>query len=391
MEPTVAVESSLQPKAQVEQPQPLKPRLASLDVFRGMTVAAMILVNDPGTWSAIYPPLEHAEWNGWTPTDLVFPFFLFIMGVALEFSLTARSDDKTHSGGTRPVIRHVIYRALILFALGVFLNGAPYFPLHRWRVMGVLQRIALCYLVAGLLALKTRVRTRVDVVAGLLVGYWALMMLVPVPGFGRGHLDPEGNLGAYIDRALMSGHLWRPRWDPEGWLSTLPAIATAILGGFAGQWLRSPAAASRKVLGLIVLAAAGMALGEIWNLRFPINKNLWTSSYVLFTAGFASLLLATCYWFVEIRGWKRWSLPFQVFGKNAIFAYVLSIVLAKVGINVKFAAGGNLTSLQGYVYQHFFAPLATPKMSSLLFALTFVAVCWLPTALLYRRKIFLKI
>jgi len=390
MEPTVVVESSLEQKAKVDEPRPVKPRLVSLDVFRGMTVAAMILVNDPGTWNAIYPPLEHAEWNGWTPTDLVFPFFLFIMGVALEFSLAARRTAKTRSEGT-PVIRHVIYRALILFALGVFLNGAPYFPLHRWRVMGVLQRIALCYLVAALLALKTRVRARVAVVAGLLVGYWALMTLVPVPGFGRGQLDPEANLGAYIDRALMYGHLWRPRWDPEGWLSTLPAIATAILGGLAGHWLRSPAAASRKVLGLIVFGAVGMALGEIWNLWFPINKNLWTSSFVLFTAGFASVLLAACYWIVEILGWKHWGLPFQVFGKNAIFAYVLSIALAKVGINVKFTAGGNLTSLQGYVYQHLFAPLATPRMSSLLFAVTFVVVCWLPTALLYRRKIFLKI
>ena len=391
MESTIALEASPKTKFPTEPPLAGKQRLVSLDVFRGMTVAAMLLVNDPGTWSAVYPPLEHAEWNGWTPTDLVFPFFLFIMGVALEFSLASRRNATASVASNQPVMRHVIYRTLIIFTLGVFLHLAPFFHIHRMRVMGVLQRIALCYFFAALLTLKTGLRTRIAAVAGLLLGYWALMTLVPVPEYGAGHLDPEGNLAAYIDRALMRGHLWKPMWDPEGWLSTLPAIATTLLGGFAGRWLSSDAAPSRKILGLVLGGVVGLAVGELWNIWFPINKNLWTSSYTVFTAGFACMLLALCYWLIEARGWKRWGLPFQVFGMNAIFAFVLSIVLAKLGNIVKFTAGGQPTTLQGYVYQHFFAPWASPKMSSLLFAIAFVILCWLPTAALYRKKIFLKV
>jgi predicted acyltransferase len=391
MESTAAIETSPKTQRDAQQASPARQRLVSLDVFRGMTVAAMLLVNDPGTWSAVYPPLEHAAWNGWTPTDLVFPFFLFIMGVALEFSLASRRNAAASVTTSRPLMRHVIYRTLIIFALGVFLHLAPFFHFRTMRILGVLQRIALCYFFAALLTLKTGLRTRIAVVAALLLGYWALMTLVPVPGYGAGHLDPEGNLAAYIDRALMSGHLWKPRWDPEGWLSTLPAIATALLGGFAGKWLSSSATASKKILGLVLGGVAGLAVGKLWNLWFPINKNLWTSSYTVFTAGFACLLLALCYWLIEVRGWRRWGLPFQVFGANAIFSFVLSIVLAKLGYIVKFTAGGAQTTLQGYIYQHVFAPLASPQMSSLLFAIAFVIVCWLPAAVLYRKKIFLKV
>jgi predicted acyltransferase len=391
MESTAALDTSPKTQREARQASPVRQRLVSLDVFRGMTVAGMLLVNDPGTWSAVYPPLEHAEWNGWTLTDLVFPFFLFIMGVALELSLASRREALSSGAARQPVMRHILYRSLILFALGVFLHLAPLFHIRTMRIMGVLQRIALCYFFAALLTLKTGLRTRIATVAVLLLGYWALMTLVPVPGYGAGHLDPEGNLAAYIDRALMNGHLWKPRWDPEGWLSTLPAIATTLLGGFAGRWLSSTAAASRKILGLVFAGVAGLAVGELWNIWFPINKNLWTSSYTVFTAGFACLLLALCYWLIEVQGWKRWGLPFQVFGANAIFAYVLSIILAKAGYLVKFTAGGQPATLQGYLYQHFFASLASPRMSSLLFAIAFVILCWLPAAVLYRKKMFLKI
>ena len=391
MEPRAVLEPSPKHAPETLEQFPTKQRLVSLDVFRGITVASMLLVNDPGTWSAIYAPLEHAAWNGWTPTDLVFPFFLFIVGVSIEFSLASRRNPDASGRSRPPVIRHIIFRALLIFSLGVFLNGFPYFPWHRLRIMGVLQRIALCYFFAAALTVKTSVRTRIAVVAVLLFGYWALMMLVPVPGYGAGHLDPEGNLGAYIDRALMSGHLWKPRWDPEGWLSTLPAIATTLLGGFAGKWLSSAATATKKAQGLLFFGAAGMVLGDIWDLWFPINKNLWTSSYTVFTAGFACVFLALCYWIIEIKGWKRWSTPFRVFGSNALFAFVLSILLAKAGFLVKFTADGKLITLQRYIYQHWFAPLGTPKLTSLLFALAFVTLCWLPMALLYRRKIFIKI
>lgn len=366
-------------------------RLISLDVFRGMTIAAMILVNDPGSWSAVYPPLLHAEWNGWTPTDLVFPFFLFIMGTAMEFSFASRRESMGRPSA-KSMMRHVLYRSVIIFALGLFLHIFPFYPLHRIRIMGVLQRIAVCYLFAGLIALKTTVKSRIAVIAALLFGYWALMMLVPVPGYGAGHLDQDGNLAAYLDRAIMGGHLWKPTWDPEGLLSTLPAIATTLLGTFVGLWLRAPASQLKKFSGLLIAGAAGLALGELWTVWFPINKNLWTSSYVIFTAGFACVLLALCYWLIEMKQWKAWALPFVVLGKNAIAAFVFSVLLAKILLIVKFfTADGKRVSLWTYLYQHLFAPLSSPQFSSLLFALAFVLVCWLAMLVLYRRKIFLKI
>jgi predicted acyltransferase len=379
---------------QLSQPSSLStkaPRLVSLDVFRGITIAAMILVNDPGTWSAAYAPLLHAEWNGWTPTDLVFPFFLLIIGVAMEFSFASRREQSAGARQHASIIRHVFYRAAIIFALGLFLHLFPFYPWHRVRIMGVLQRIAVCYFFAALLTLKTGFKTRIATVAALLFGYWALMMLVPVPGYGAGHLDEQGNLAAYLDRTLLAGHTWKPQYDPEGLLSSLPAIATTLLGGFAGKWLRSPASKQRKLLGLVFVGVLGLLCGELWNIWFPINKSLWTSSYVIFTAGFACLLLALCYWLIEIKNWRKWATPLLVFGKNAIAAFVFSILLAKILIIWKLNEDGKRISLQGYLFQHWFAPLASPQMASLLFALCFVFVCWLAMYLLYRKQIFLKI
>jgi len=386
-----AVESSPLGVSSAIQPTSGKQRLLSLDAFRGLTIAAMILVNDPGTWSAAYAPLLHAEWNGWTPTDLVFPFFLFIMGVAMEFSFASRREAIAAGAPAKSITLHIIYRAAIIFALGLFLHLFPFYPWHRVRIMGVLQRIAVCYLFAALIAIKSRTATRIAAVAALLFGYWALMTLVPVPGYGAGHLDQDGNLAAYIDRALMGGHLWKPTWDPEGLLSTLPAIATTLLGGFAGQWLRSSASHVRKLSGLLATGAVGLALGELWNLWFPINKNLWTSSYVVFTGGFACILLALCYWLIEVRQWKQWAHPFVVFGKNAIAAFVFSVLLAKILLVWKVTDAGKRTSLWTFLYQHIFAPLGSPRFTSLLFALTFVLICWAAMFVLYRRKIFFKI
>ena len=389
MSSTTTIEAASSHSVTSPLPAP-RQRLISLDVFRGMTIAAMILVNDPGSWSAVYPPLLHAEWNGWTPTDLVFPFFLFIMGTAMEFSFASRREAGSASS-RKSMMRHVLYRSAIIFALGLFLHMFPFYPWHRVRIMGVLQRIAVCYLFAGLISLATTIKTRVAVIAALLFGYWTLMTLVPVPGYGAGHLDQDGNLAAYIDRTVMAGHTWKPTWDPEGLLSTLPAIATTLLGGFAGLWLRSSGPQFKKLFGLLAAGAAGLALGELWNIWFPINKNIWTSSYVIFTAGFACVLLALCYWLIEIKQWKKWALFFVVFGKNAIAGFVFSILLAKMLLIVKLNADGKRVSLWTYLYQHVFAPLASPRFSSLLFALTFVLVCWLAMLVLYRRKIFLKI
>lgn len=381
-------------------------RLVSLDVFRGLTIAGMILVNDPGSWSHIYPPLEHAEWNGWTPTDLIFPFFLFIVGASMTLSFPARFAR----GFTRRALAiHVLRRSALIFALGLFLNGFPDFDFRTIRIMGVLQRIALCYLVAGLLYLATYkkerssgqpalVRANLSVTlaaaAALLAGYWALMTFVPVPGYGAGHLGKEDNLAAYVDRSVLGGHLWSESktWDPEGLLSTLPAIATLLIGIPAGEWLRSERKAGRKALGLAVAGTALLVAGRLLHPYFPINKNLWTSSFVLFTGGFAMLALAACFWLVDARGWRRWTSPFLVFGMNAILAYALAALVAEVSIDFEFRSpGGRLTTLHGWIYDRMFVPHASPVNASLAYAIFFVLVVYGLLLPFYRRKIFLRI
>jgi predicted acyltransferase len=379
--------------------------MGSLDVFRGATIAAMILVNDPGSWSHIYPPLEHAEWNGWTPTDLIFPFFLFIVGVSMTLSFASRIGRGITRGA---LVIHIVRRSALIFALGLFLNGFPGFDVNTIRIMGVLQRIALCYLLAGLLYLATfqsepaadrpaRVRANLRVTAAvaiaLLIGYWALLTFVPVPGYGAGRLGKEDNLGAYIDRTLMGGHLWSESvtWDPEGFLSTLPAIASLLIGILAGEWLRSGRPAGPKTLGL---AAAGLVLliaGRSLHPYFPINKNLWTSSFVLFTGGFAMLALAACYWIVDVRAWRAWAAPFLVFGMNAILAYALAALVSEVSTDFEFSdASGHQTTLHGWLYQRFFVPHASPVNASLAFAVFFVFVIFVLLWPFYRGKVFLR-
>jgi predicted acyltransferase len=381
-------------------------RMVSLDVFRGITIAAMILVNDPGSWSHIYTPLEHAEWNGWTPTDLIFPFFLFIAGVSMTLSFASRAARGVGRGS---LAIHVVRRSVLIFAIGLFLNGFPSFDFQTIRIMGVLQRIALCYLAAGLLYLatsrrgalpdgKVRVRANIGAIAGvaliLLVGYWALMTSVPVPGYGAGHLGKDENLGAYIDRALLGGHLWSESktWDPEGFLSTLPAIATALIGILAGEWLRSERKGPRKVAGLAIAGAVLMLAGRLLHPYFPINKNLWTSTYVLFTGGFAMLLLAPCYWLVDLRGFRKWAAPFLVFGMNAILAYALAALVAEVSIDFEFrGSGGRAQTLHGWLYNNFFIPYANPKNASLGFAVFFVALILALLWPFYRKRIYVRI
>jgi len=380
--------------------------MVSLDVFRGATIAGMILVNDPGSWSHIYPPLEHAEWNGWTPTDLIFPFFLFIVGVSMTLSFPSRMARGLTRG---KLMIHVVRRSALIFALGLFLNGFPDFDLSSIRIMGVLQRIALCYLAAGLLYLATfqretradgttRVRANLRVTAVvaiiLLAGYWALMTFVPAPGYGAGHLGKDDNLGAYVDRTLMGGHLWSESvtWDPEGFLSTLPAIASLLIGILAGEWLRSNRGAQRKALGLAAAGIALLVLGRLLHPFFPINKNLWTSTFVLFTSGFAMLVLAVCYWVVDVRAWRAWTPPFLVFGMNAILAYALAAIVSEISTDFEFLHfHGRETTLHGWLYDRFFVPHASPVNVSLAFAVFFVFVIFLLLWPFYRWKIFLRV
>jgi predicted acyltransferase len=363
-------------------------RLASLDVFRGMTIALMILVNNPGSWKYVYTPLRHAEWHGWTPTDLVFPFFLFIVGVSLSFSLTRR---KTQSSGSSQLYFKIFRRATLLLVLGILLRLIPQFDFSTLRIPGVLQRIAICYLFASLIFLKTGTKARVLIAAGCLVAYWLILKLVPVPGFGAGILELEGNLCGYIDTQLLSGHLYTPNFDPEGILSTLPALATTLLGALAGDWLRFSRSKRLKTVGLfssgIVLTVLGLWLHRF----FPINKQLWTSTYVLFTAGGAFVVLGVCFVLVDSLGIKKWAYPFLVFGTNAITVYVGSSFTAKMMSIVTVSSGGKAIPINTFIYQTFLRPYVGDFLGSLIFPLILLSVWFLILWPLYKKRIFIKI
>lgn len=365
-------------------------RLLSLDAFRGLTIAAMLLVNDPGSWAHVYGPLRHAEWHGWTPTDLVFPFFLFIMGVAMTFSFGKRRRDGSDRG---TLLRQAARRALVLFALGLLIHAFPWYnvDLSTLRIPGVLQRIAVAYLATSAIVLFTGLRGQVVATAALLLGYWALLTLVPVPGGTAGDLTPDGNLGAWLDRTILgTEHLWSQSrtWDPEGILSTIPAIGSVLFGVFTGRWIRAGKSGSTVTRGLLAAGVAAVALGALWGQFFPINKNLWTSSFTVFTSGMALLLLGVFYWVIDVRGWRRWATPFVVFGVNAIAAYFLASVFARVINMIQVSEG---VSLKAWTYENLFASWAGPLNGSLAFAIAFVLL-WLALMWpLYRRRIYIKV
>jgi predicted acyltransferase len=367
-------------------------RLVSLDVFRGATIAGMILVNNAGDEPAAYGPLQHARWNGWTPTDLIFPFFLFIVGVAMAFSLHSRLERGQSRGA---LFRHILWRGLLILALGIFLNGFPnHYQLHSLRFYGVLQRIAICYVITAMLELWTGWRPQVAAAAACLIGYWLLMRYVPVPGFGTPGidipiLDPDRNIAAWLDRWLLMGHLYEITRDPEGILSTIPAVATCLLGLLTGKWLRRSSSDKTKTYGLFVSGAIALIAGQVLSIWFPINKKLWTSSFVVFTAGMALLSLTVCYWLVDVKKWRKiWSTAFLVLGANAIASYCFAEVVAHVLYRIRLHNG---ISLQQYIYSTFFEPVSSPPNSSLLYACGFLLFCWLFMLVLYRRRIFIKI
>ena len=360
---------------------PAQGRLFSLDLFRGATIAAMIVVNNQSN-DAAYWPLQHANWNGWTPTDLIFPFFLFIVGVSLVFSFRSRLE---RGDSRRALVLHTVRRSAILFAIGLGLNGLAALQFATWRIPGVLQRIALVYCAAGLITLFASIRSRVAWIAGLLLGYWILMRYVPVPGYGVPGRDipllhPDANLAAYLDRKLIFGHLWEGTRDPEGILSTLPAIATALCGVLTGEWLRSERSAKQKLAAMFAYGLAGVIAGELWGIWFPINKKLWTSSYVLLTAGCALICLATCYWVSDIKLRRgRWSKPFLILGMNAIAAYVIAELI------------GGWLSWEGFALLNSLAGMELSALASLLHSLVVLGLCFLPVWWLYRRHIVLKV
>ncbi|HEX8188768.1 MAG TPA: heparan-alpha-glucosaminide N-acetyltransferase domain-containing protein [Pyrinomonadaceae bacterium] len=379
---------------------PAAARLRSLDVFRGMTVAGMILVNNPGSWGAIYSPLKHAEWHGWTPTDFVFPFFLFIVGVSITLALSRRAEA---AGGRRDLYVKIVRRSAVIYGLGLFLTAFPFWDfgsntfidLSTLRLSGVLNRIAVCYLFAALIFLKTDWRKQSYVFAGLLVAYWAVLTFIPAPGFAAGDLSKEGSIASHLDRVVLAKHMWsggKGVYEPEGILSTLGALATTFAGMLTGHLLRSRRTDTEKVSAMFVAGAACVVAGWAWNYWLPVNKPLWTSSYVLFTAGMALQLLAVCYWLIDIKGYRRWSVPFAVYGTNALAVFFLTGMCAELlGVIRLAGADGKAVSLHGLIFRNLFLSWASPVNASLAFAVCFV-LFWLGVMwLLYRRNIFIKV
>ncbi len=342
--------------------------------------------------------------NGWTPTDLIFPFFLFIVGASMMLSFAARRattparenracrGPRARGDSRRTLMKHVARRSALILLIGYAIRIQPYFDFAHMRYPGVLQRIALVYLCASVITLWTSSRGRVLWIAGLLAGYYAALRLVPVPGCDHAAwMMQHCSLAGWIDRKLMLGHLYRPDFDPEGLLSTFPAIATTLLGTLAGEFLRGSASLPHKVRGLAMAGVAGVAAGYAWHPWFPINKPLWTGSYVLFTAGAACLMLALCWWLIEMRGWQAWARPFLWLGSNAILAYALSTFFAKEGSIIKVADGTQAIPVQTWIYQHWFAPLAQANNASLAYAVCYLALWTLLAWGLYRKKIFIKV
>lgn len=375
-------------------------RLTSLDVFRGITIVGMIVVNMASLVEPnVYPPLLHSDWNGCTPTDLVFPFFMFIVGVAMSFSLSKYTDGNKP---TASIYWRIFRRAAILFVLGLFLNGffnqgIWTFDLSTIRIMGVLQRISLGYLFGSLIVLNLPRKGQWILAGVLLVGYWLAMMYLPVPGYGAGVLTRDGNLGAYVDRLIIAkDHLYKGDnfnhlGDPEGLFGTIPAIITVLIGYFAGQWIRSQAVKTRTSVGLVLFGIGCLIVGYLWGLTFPINKKLWTSSFVVFTAGWALLLLAICYELIEVRGIRRWAKPFEAMGLNAISIFMASVLLIKILVNINIGTGNKTLSASDWIYQNLFASWAGAFNGSLFYAIA-TMLLWLAIAyIMYRQRLFIKV
>ena len=375
-------------------------RLLSLDVVRGITIAFMVMVNNnggAGSWHF----MNHAEWNGLTPTDLVFPTFAFVIGVSIVFAFSARLAKGASRG---ELAKHTIERAVTLLIFGIIVNNFPFFHLAHMRFYGVLQRLAICYLVCGLFYLyDQRASTKWIALASALVGYWVLVRWVPIPGVGLPgrdvpFMDMTQNLVSWIDRHLFPYHLYlyppdHNVRDPEGMLSNLPAIGTTLMGVLAGIWLRSSRSVKAKSAGLAGACLGSLAVGHLWSLEFPLNKNMWTSSFVLVAGGYSLALLTVCYWTVEQMNWRKgWTYVWIVFGSNAIAAYMFSELVPGIldHIHVVSATGARM-NLIGWIQRHTTAHIPDPGWAAFAYSVSFCAFCFIPVWILYRKKIFLKV
>ena len=421
-----------------------KNRLISLDVFRGFTILAMTIVNNPGSWQHIYAPLEHSKWNGCTPTDLIFPFFIFIMGTAIPFAMQNKQFDSV-------IFNKIVVRSLRIFCLGLFLNcfrkieffdfeGIPllivrltitaivgyallgnfsrkvktffafgilsvlfllaYSKIESYqslRIPGVLQRIGIVYFFTSILFLKTRLKTQIFIATSLLLIYWFLMSCIPVPNFGAPNFEKGTNLGAWLDNYILNGHMWRfsVTWDPQGILSTLPAIATGIIGMIIGQLLNLEITKTEIIKKLIVIGISLVATGLLWNLVFPINKSLWSSSYVLYTGGLATLILTLLYYLIEIAHYKKWTKFFLIWGINPMIVFFLSGIVPRAWIMIEIQnpelASDKLNSKE-YFYNYGIAPLfSNPLNASLAFALLYVLFWTVILWFFYKKKMVFKV
>lgn len=386
----VHVEEAVKVVKPVEIPSPpAKERLLSLDVFRGFTLLGMVLVNSHP--SGIYPALGHARWHGWGFADLIFPFFVFIVGVAIPYSFAGRM---ARGESRRELFLRILRRSVLLFVIGVLLNGYPRFDLSTLRVMNVLQRIAICYFLSSIIYIYIRMKTRSIVIlcGAILTLYYVLMQFVPVPGYGAGVLEPVGNWGNYFDQLIMSGHMQHGQWEGKSLLGSFPALVTMLMGLLTGVYLRTARTPYEKLTHLFLYGNACMVAGAIWSLWFPINQHLWTSSLVLFMGGIALVFLATCYYIVDIKKVTWWTLPCLIFGMNSIAVWVLSQMgnktLAAITVT---GANGEAVSLWKALGDGFSANFGGPMSGSLVFAILYILL-WLGVmGILYRRRIFIKL
>lgn len=365
-----------------------KNRLASLDAFRGFTIASMLLVNNPGDWSHLYSQLEHAKWNGWTFTDWIFPFFLFIGGISMTFSLGRQAEAGADKGA---LLRKLFKRAALIFLIGFLLNFIPKFDLTSVRIPGVLQRIALCTALAAPLVVYFNWRQQLAWIAGLLGFYSIVMLLIPVPGLdgvvAAGALEPGRDVGAYIDRLLLTGHMWvqSKTWDPEGLFTTIPALCSQLFGVLTGRWLLARRAPTETTVWMLMAGLAALFISVVLDaVLMPINKSLWTTSYCFMMTGWALLMFSVFYWLLDGPPAlpPRYVRFFTIYGMNALFLFALSGLVAKmIGF---FKLGATL-------YAPIKALPLAPEMTSLLYAIAFNAVMFVVAWFMYRRRWFIKV
>ena len=358
-------------------------RLIAVDAMRGFTIAAMILVNFPGDDEYVFAPLRHTVWNGLTPTDLIAPIFLFIVGISIVLAYSKRLDEPNKG----PLYKKILIRSLKIFAVGIFLNLLPDFNFSELRYTGTLPRIALAFLACAPIYLTTSFKTQVWIGAVILIAYWLVMTLIPTPGEGKVMLERGVNLAAWIDSKFLPGRMWQGTWDPEGILSTFPSIVSGITGLLAGQLLISKRQHTDKVIYLMILGLVSTVAGYVWGLIFPVNENLWTSSFVLVSSGVASMVLGAAYYVVDIRGYQTGTKPGIIFGANSIAVYVLAEFFALVLYLLPIGSA----TLNIHAVNFFSGLGLSRELAGLIYSLFFVCVNFIPAYILYQKKIFIKL